>query len=218
MNTCSAGRTFVTLALGATAIFAQETTSVGPAPIGIIRGDLVKYDATGSRGELEVRETDSRVVSCGFDARTYFERDNQRITPAAMSAGDRLEMVADHKPGTTACYARTVHVIDATVARRPPSRLRREALNPTELFAPRGDLTYAGVVVRMNPESLVLRTRGEGEKTLLIRTDTRYIGGGVRVDPAVLKVQTRVFIRAGKNLDGDVEAYQVIWGEIIRPE
>jgi hypothetical protein len=28
-------------------------------------------------------------------------------------------------------------------------------------------------------------------------------------------VNTRVFVRAGRALDGDVEAYQVMWGDVV---
>jgi hypothetical protein len=37
------------------------------------------------------------------------------------------------------------------------------------------------------------------------------------VEAADLKPNTRVFIRAGKNFEDQVEAYQVIWGEILHP-
>jgi hypothetical protein len=37
------------------------------------------------------------------------------------------------------------------------------------------------------------------------------------VDAADLKPTTRVFVRAGKNLDEQVEAYQIIWGDIMEP-
>jgi hypothetical protein len=189
------------------------------APIGIVRGELVGWSGTVSRGDMQVRGSDGNVVTCGFDGKTYFEKDSQRIAPAAMAGGDRIEMVADRTPGATACYARTVHVIDPTVLRRAPNpRIRfREAPNPTEKFAPRGDLTFAGVVVRVNPDSLVLKTRAEGEKILLLRADTRYFGEGLRVEPGALQVRTRVFVRGGRNLDGDVEAYQIVWGEILQP-
>jgi hypothetical protein len=30
-------------------------------------------------------------------------------------------------------------------------------------------------------------------------------------------VNTRVFVRAGKSFDNEVEAYQVVWGEILQP-
>ena len=33
----------------------------------------------------------------------------------------------------------------------------------------------------------------------------------------MLKPNTRVFVRAGRNLDDDLEVYQVIWGEILEP-
>ncbi len=187
------------------------------APIGIVRGDLVKWEGNATRGELNILLSPGSEVTCGFDAKTYFERDNQRIAPPAMLAGDRLELVADHKPGSSTCYARTVHVIDASVAKRSASRAHREQMNPTEAIVPRGDLTFAGVVVRLDPEILWLKTRSDGEKKLLLRSDTRYLSEGQRVDPANLKVSQRVFIRCGKNLDGDVEAYQIIWGAIIRP-
>lgn len=189
------------------------------APMGIVRGDLVKWEGQDGRGELELRGLDAHTLTCTFDAKTYFERDNQRIAAPAMAAGDRLEIVADKRPGTDVCYARTVHVIDATVSKRPVgARARlREAPNPTERFAPRGDLTYAGVVLRLEPNAIVLKTRADGEKTLLLRPDTRYMGEGLRVEPATLKLRTRVFVRAGKNLDGDVEAYSVMWGEMVKP-
>ena len=48
-----------------------------------------------------------------------------------------------------------------------------------------------------------------------MRTDTRFLAGGVRLDAAALPVNTRVFVRAGRSLDGGIEAYQVMWGEIV---
>jgi hypothetical protein len=79
-----------------------------------------------------------------------------------------------------------------------------------------GNLTFAGVVARLNGESLVLRTR-DGEQTLLIRHDTRYVENGDTVEAAQLRPNMRVFIRAGRNLYEQVEAYQVIWGSILDP-
>ena len=37
------------------------------------------------------------------------------------------------------------------------------------------------------------------------------------VDAATLKPNMRVFVRAGKDLYDQVEAYQVIWGTILDP-
>jgi len=37
------------------------------------------------------------------------------------------------------------------------------------------------------------------------------------VEAADLKPNTRVFVRAGKNLEDQIEAYQIVWGEILQP-
>jgi hypothetical protein len=70
--------------------------------------------------------------------------------------------------------------------------------------------------MRVDPQLLTLRTR-RGEQHLLLRQDTRYLGDGARVDLKSLQVNTRVFVRAGRNLDQEIEAYQVIWGSIVQP-
>jgi hypothetical protein len=63
----------------------------------------------------------------------------------------------------------------------------------------------------------VLHTRGGGDQTILLRQDTRYLQDGEMVGSSELKPNMRVFIRAGKTLYNEVEAYQVIWGEILEP-
>ena len=47
--------------------------------------------------------------------------------------------------------------------------------------------------------------------------DTRFREDGLRVEPSSLHSSTRVFVRAGKNLDGEIEAYEIVWGEILTP-
>lgn len=190
------------------------------APIGIVRGDLVAWRPTSSGGQLNVKTADGKVYECSFDSKTYFERDNQRVTPGVMTDGDRLEIVSDRKPGQQNCYARTVHVMDAaSISLSPTARQRfRRSPSPTESFAPRGDLTFSGTVVRLDGNRLMLKTRSEGEKSLLLRADTRYISDGQRVEIDSLKRNTRVFIRAGRNLDDDIEAYQIVWGNIVQPD
>jgi hypothetical protein len=190
------------------------------APSGILRGDLVAWKSDAGSGHLSLKTLEGNVYECAFDTKTYFERDNQRIAPPAMVAGDRLEIVSDRKSGAQNCYARTVHVMDPFQARLGPGarlRLRRGA-SPTEAFAPRGDLTYAGVVVRVDPDILILKTRNDGEKMIVLRHDTRYIGNGQRVDPKDLQHNTRVFVRAGRNFENEIEAYQVVWGRMVRPD
>ena len=79
-------------------------------------------------------------------------------------------------------------------------------------------MTFSGVVLRVNPEIIVLHTKTDPEKIVRLRQDTRYLDSGSPCTRSTLLVNTRVFVRAGRNLDDEVEAYQVIWGEIPGPK
>lgn len=198
--------------LTAPSIAAQEN-----APIGILRGDLVAWSGTARGGELTFRNADNRVLRCSFDERTWFERENERIAISGMKAGDHLELVADRQPPSVVCYARTVQILDASTPRRTAAgKPRLQAHNSaTELLAPRGDMTFSGIVLALSGNWLTIRTRDKGKQVLLLRSDTRYLGGGLPLERANLEPQTRVFVRAGRNLDGDVEAYTIVWGDIL---
>jgi hypothetical protein len=189
------------------------------APIGTTRGDLVTWSGNARLGEFQFRNAENVVYRCSYDDKTYFERDRQRIFIGGTRQGDRIEVLSDRREGSAQCYARIVHVLDVATVRaaasvRPKPRAH---VSPTELFAPRGDLTFAGVVVRINTESLLLRTRAGGRKTIVLRADTRYLGGGEPLDRNALQLNTPVFIRAGRNLDDEIEAFQIVWGDILEP-
>jgi hypothetical protein len=185
---------------------------------GIARGRLVAWTGSARGGEIQIRNTEG-LRSCRFDARTYFERDYVAIAVGGLDAGDPLEVVADRKPGSAECYARTVQVVAAHAQRfvpgvRPPLRM---GPNSTEWFAPRGDFTFGGRVVQRDGQRLTVMTRS-GQLHLVLRPDTRYLGGGLSVEAASLPVNTHVFVRAGRDVDGLLEAYQIIWGEMIAPQ
>jgi hypothetical protein len=191
-----------------------------PAPVGIVLGDLLEVELGASGGELSIRSSGSRVFRFFFDARTYMEREKQRIQPARLLQGQSLEILSDAVgPNTALRYARTVRVIERAVAVRPrPFGGRfRSPRNAVDHIIPRGDLTFAGVISRLNPERMLLRTRLDGQKVILLRQDTRYLEGGTQAESADLKPNTRVYVRAGRNLDNEIEAYQVVWGEILNP-
>ena len=192
-----------------------------PAFSGVIRGVLIECDEAGPAGEFSLRaKSTSQVYRFSFDAKTYVEREEQRISMQGLQRGDTIEVVADRDESVAVHYARTIHVIEAP---RPPrlaalsARSRSYRVNFMDFLAPRGNLTYSGVIARLTADSLVLHTRQEGEKTILLRLDTRYLEGGTMVEAADLKPNTRVFVRAGKNLEDQIEAYQIIWGEILQP-
>ncbi len=182
--------------------------------MGIIRGDLLEWEGSASRGELAIRSTDDRVSRCAYDGKTYFERDRQRVSMLNLKPGEKVEMVADYRQNSLRCYALMVHVLDGP-APTPYRRLTIPSRAPTESIFPRGNLTFAGVVLRMTAQHLLLRTNAGKEQRFSLRQDTRFVQEGAIVQASMLRVNTRVFIRAGKNYEDEVEAYQVMWGEIV---
>ena len=74
------------------------------------------------------------------------------------------------------------------------------------------------MVSRLSDARLVLRMRGGPVQTILLRQDTRYLADGGVVDAASLKLNMRVFVRAGKTIYDEVEAYQIVWGAILQPK
>jgi len=193
----------------------QAQTSM---PSGVVHGKLVSWAGSARAGEFIISNSEG-LRSCLFDARTYFERDHQMVAITGLIAGDPLEIVADRKPGSSNCYARTVQVTGAAPQLfvpgiRPPLR---SFSSPTESFAPRGDFMFGGRLVRRESAKLTVKTRA-GEIHVALRPDTRYVDGGLSVDAASLPVNTHIFVRAGHNLEGLLEAYQVIWGDIVAPQ
>jgi hypothetical protein len=179
-------------------------------PVGIVHGNLISWTGSARSGQFSIQNKEHGVYSCMFDLRTYFERAHQIIAVTGLAAGDPLEVVADHKAGSENCYARTVHVIPTHPERAALWPLRT-ATSPTEDLFPRGNFLFGGRVVRAESAALVVKARS-GEIRVVLRPDTRYSG-----DTAP-PVNTHVFVRAGRDVDGLLEAYQIAWGEIITPQ
>ncbi len=182
-------------------VLAAAVNAQPPMPIGIVRGTVISRTTT----DLTVRNATGSVSACAYDARTYFERDRNPISAAGLAAGDPVEVVADRQPGSPACYARTVQVVDPRRSRFP------RVESATESFAPRGDMMFGGVVLSRGASTLTVRTQS-GDRILILRPDTRYWWDGVRAAGDALMVNARVFIRAGKDFEGRVEVYQAAWG------
>ena len=178
-----------------------------PAPRGVIRGTVLRI----ADRAIHLQTLAGANVFCEFDNHTYMERDGQRVFAGALKAQDPVEMITDRRG--TACYTRTVRLI--------PSASKLFAIRPyrssLDHIYPRGNMTFAGVVRRVSPGMVVLRTREDAEKIVLLRDDTRYLDSGNPVGHEKLDVNTRVFVRGGRNFENQLEAYQVIWGEIPGP-
>jgi hypothetical protein len=199
--------------------FAASLCAQPQAPRGVLRGELIERTGGQQAGDMVVRASDERSFKCAYDGHTYVERDSLRITMAATRKGDNLEVIADHKLGPGLCYARTVRIVELrpTIA-NPGYRTQLRPLRTIEHIYPRGSITFAGVVLRRNDEMMIIRPRYGDERMVMLRQDTRYLDSGFSAESTAVRPNLRVFIRGGKNLSGELEAYQVVWGEIAGPK
>ncbi len=179
-------------------------------PKGMFHGHMVSWEGSPTKGVLLARSAAGIVEGCGYDALSILQLSRQRVTVAKLEPGDPLEIITDHKPGSRDCYIRMLDVVPPA---GPPSRAKPVAAARPIFDLPQGDRTISGVIIRRDARSITLRTH-DGEQTLLLRRDTRYVGDGAQQDASAALVNTRVFVRAGPNLYGGMEAYRVMWGEI----
>jgi len=187
------------------------------APAGLLTGDFVSWTGTPRSGQFVFQSAGNRLYYCTYDAKTYIERESRLITIAGAEKGDRLEVVSDYKPNSAVCYARLVHILD--LKRSYPVRPRPKASNrPVEPFGPRGNMTLSGLVMDVKSNVLTLKSRTGQYESIQLRSDTRYSTEGQTAEAGNLRVNTLVFVRCGRNLENQVEAYQVVWGKILRPE
>jgi hypothetical protein len=178
---------------------------------GIVRGTLLQAE----RGMLQIRQASGTTLQCGFDSRTWIERDRKRLQMDSLESGVPVEAVTDARAGR--CYTRTLR-LNPPAGLVPARRVTTPVRSILDTLYPRGNLTFAGVVIRKSPTVLVLRTRTEPEKLIKLREDTRYLDGGLPAIATDVAVNTTVFIRGGRNFENDLEAFQVIWGQIEGPK
>jgi hypothetical protein len=188
----------------------------GGAPaLRILKGELVEWNVRGLSGDLLLEEGDDgpRRWRCQITNDTFLSRASIRIHPAGVRPGDTVEIVAEGAPKS--CVARTIYVRPPD-PRRMRTRVTLARNSILDSLWPRGLLTFTGIVNRVEGDRLYVQTRKFGSKSFALRTDTVYSNGGRKVELADLGTQTRVFIRANRTYEGDLEVYHVIWGEILQ--
>lgn len=188
---------------------------IQPQRPALLHGILVGRD-TAPAGEFVIRGAADQTLRYRFDANTYVEDEQRMIDVPRLRPGEQVEVLSDFLANSSIPYARTIHVLYPAA----PKRIARPRSGiepaPDPFFRP-DNLTYSGVVARFDAGSLQLHTRESGDQTLLLRHDTRFLAEGQIVAASELKPNMRVFVRAGKNGDGRLEVYQVMWGGILLP-
>ena len=180
---------------------------------GYFHGTLLSLQGNTTEGMLTVRAENGTVFDCGYDGKTYAELSKQRISPFKLVAGDPLDLLIDHSGRARACYLRIVRVLAAADVR--PNRPKAQKA-PSRTLTPVTTITLSGIVVSKEDGMIKIRGRDrDHEEILHVRRDTRFIGDGVRTDLSGLELNQRVFLEAGRNLDGELEVYQVTWGGIL---
>jgi hypothetical protein len=189
-----------------------------PSNGAIVRGTVLERDAN-STGELSIRAADNQVLRYRFDAKTYVERDQQAIQAARLTPGEKVEVLSQSEPPAPLRYAMTIHVLQPVPPPRPQTLGRYRAPSPTaEPVLPSGNITYSGVVSRLDAQRVLIHTRDAGDLSIQLRKDTRFLEDGQAVDAERLKPNMRVFVRAGKDIYQQIEAYQIVWGNILTPK
>ncbi|MFN3325213.1 MAG: hypothetical protein ACK5AZ_17090 [Bryobacteraceae bacterium] len=190
------------------------------APAGLLKGRLLIRSGNDTSGVITLRTMEYRVYRCHFDEKTLVQNERQRIAMDELRAGDDVEVLTDRDPESGRCYVRSIRLTPPPLlqSRRPPGRSGSGFTRlPLETILPRGNLTYAGIVIRVSDERLVLKTRSDGHKTIVLRSDTRFSDSGIPSDVSSLPMNRHVFVRAGRNIENQIEAYFVAWGDILRP-
>jgi hypothetical protein len=196
------------------AMIGALVASAAEMPTGYFRGPMAGWEGSLTSGVLKARGTGGEVYTCGFDAKTYLEFQKRRITVDKLQDGDPLEVLAYRKPGETACYVLSVTVVPPPVPVRPN---RRIDVTPTKAakraIVRHGNVNVSGVVVHLDSVSVTVRTR-TGEERFLLRGDTRFFGNGLRMERTDVAVNQRLAVEAGRNSEGQMEAFQLTWGDL----
>ncbi len=205
------------MALGRLALLILSATGLGygqdRALAPLVRGVFLLYTGNDANGSFSF-EVDKNTHQCNFTSKTYFERDHRRTNISNISQGQLLEVLSERTIEPPRCRALIVRVI---TEERLQLRQRLRTASPTEYFAPRGNLLFTGVIVRMDNQSFTLRTRAGERHTIQLRRDTRYLDSGLPSEFAAVPLQSPIQVRAGRTYDHNIEAFSLTWGGILRP-
>jgi hypothetical protein len=201
-------RTTILLGLALAPAFAVDM------PTGFFRGAMVRWEGTNASGTVTAQNANG-IFDCHYDKKSWMELEKRHVTVDKLLEGDRLEILADRHPGETACYVLTLEVLPPP----PPPKRPRPKATPARATISRptairhGQDNFAGVVARIDNSTVTIHTR-DGDQSFQLRSDTRYVGDGLRMEHSDVVANMRLSVEASRNHDGEWEAFQLTWGSI----
>jgi hypothetical protein len=164
---------------------------------------------------LAVRTPGGATYEYRTDAKTWIERDHERIRASSLQPGEILEVVSDRDPEPIR-YARTIHVIEPV--RPKPLAVSTGGVYRLKPAPASASVVYAGLVMARERDHIVLRTRFDGDKTIYLRADTQCLRDGGMVDLRAIVPPLRVSVVATRNAERELVADRVIWGALLEPQ
>lgn len=194
-------------------LMAQQRT-----PVRVVEGRLIEWDANGA---LKIGIRDLSFRACRYDDETRIAGPEGRLFQSDVRIGSRVEAVLDGRGESCRVLSLYVRSQNVGVLEEDVYEAYREALarqrHLLDDIRPRGNMTFAGLILDHGADRLLLKTQSDGRRELRLRYDTQYTDQGRPSDSSMLEVNSTVFIRGGRGIDGRLEAYEVVRGDILMP-
>ena len=187
----------------------------GLAPLA--RGVWQEWVGSETNGSFLFKTTDEKAYRCAFTSKTYFEREHKRTWVSRIESGQQVEVLSERLPEGVKCRALIVRVLTPQVLENPRYKWRGWQ-SAAEIVAPRGNMVVSGIALEHDEHTLRLRARDGRKYLLTLRSDTRFTGSGMPADRAEIPAYTPLQVRISRTYDNRMEAFSVVWGEILRPQ
>lgn len=204
-------RVVLLLLLGVGTVYGQDR---GLAPLA--RGVWQEWVGSESNGSFLFKTLDEQAHRCAFTSKTYFEREHKRTWVSRIESGQQVEVLSERITDGLRCRALIVRVLTPKALESPRYKWRTWQA-AAEIVAPRGNVVLTGIVLEHDEYSMRLRTRDGKRHLITLRADTRYTSSGTASGRAELPSYQPIQVRVGKTYDNKMEAYSIVWGQILRP-
>lgn len=187
------------------ALVAVLAAAANAETLRVIKGQVSDLTET----KLTIRDSLLRPNNCELPTAAERLPISGNATAPALANGSYVEAIVVMEGMN--CSVRTLYI---RPLRAPILSTSRSTSFLDNLF-PRGNLVFTGTVQSLSEKSLELRSRRGLHTVFSIRDDTAFSTGGRLVKRDDLAPQTVVQVRAGKTFSGELEVYQVTWGDIL---